>query len=142
MRKNIVERRIMWGDLDSLGIVFYPRYYEWIDASGHLFFEAIGLNLGDLWSKRQILFGLAETSCSYRKPGRYHQKISITTHVDVLTDKTVTLKHLIHELPTGTLLLEGYEKRICLDVSDPDNFRAIDIPNDILAVLKDTMRGS
>jgi len=28
MKQNIVERKIMWGDLDSLGIVFYPRYYE------------------------------------------------------------------------------------------------------------------
>ena len=129
----------MWGDLDSLGIVFYPRYYEWIDASGHLFFEAIGLNLGDLWKERQILFGLVETSCNYHKPGRYHQRISITTHVDVLEDKTVTLKHIIDELPTGTLLLEGYEKRICLDVSDPDNFRAIDIPDDILKGLKIAM---
>ena len=139
MRKNIVERRIMWGDLDSLGIVFYPRYYEWIDASGHLFFEAIGLNLGNLWNERQILFGLAKTSCSYNKSGRYHQKISITTQVDLLADKTVTLKHLIYELPTGPLLVEGYEKRICLDVSDPNNFRAIDIPDDILTVLKDAM---
>jgi len=30
------------------GIVFYPRYYEWIDACGHLFFESIGLNIGKL----------------------------------------------------------------------------------------------
>ena len=131
----------MWGDLDSLGIVFYPRYYEWIDASGHLFFEAIGLKLGNLWNERQILFGLVKTSCSYHKPGRYHQKISITTHVDALAQKTVVLKHAIRELPTGTLLVEGYEKRICLDVSDPDNFRAIDISDDILTVLKDAMNG-
>jgi YbgC/YbaW family acyl-CoA thioester hydrolase len=141
MGKNVVERRIMWGDLDSLGIVFYPRYYEWIDASGHLFFETIGLNLGDLWNERQILFGLAETSCSYHKPGRYHQKISITTHVDVLAEKTVVLKHAIRERPTGTLLVEGYEKRICLDVSDPNNFRAIYIPDDILVVLKNAVSG-
>ncbi len=139
MKKNVVERRIMWGDLDSLGIVFYPRYYEWIDASGHLFFEAIGLNLGDLWNERHILFGLVKTSCSYHKTGRYHQKISITTHMDVLADKTVVLKHAIRESPTDTLLVDGYEKRICLDVSDPNNFRAIDIPEDILAVFKDTM---
>jgi len=39
MMQNVVERKIMWGDLDSLGIVFYPRYYEWIDASGHLFLK-------------------------------------------------------------------------------------------------------
>ncbi|HUU80038.1 MAG TPA: acyl-CoA thioesterase, partial [Acidobacteriota bacterium] len=72
MKENIVERKIMWGDLDSLGIVFYPRYYEWIDACGHLFFESISLNIGDLWRERKIIFGLVETSSRYFKPGRYH----------------------------------------------------------------------
>ncbi len=129
----------MWGDPDSHGIVFYHRYYEWIDASGHLFFEAIGLNLGDLRNERQIHFTPVETSCSYHKPGRYHQKISIATHVDALADKTVVLKHAIRERPTGALLVEGYEKRICLDVSDSNNFRATDIPDNVLSVLKDAM---
>ncbi len=140
MRTHTVDRKIMWGDLDSLGIVFYPRFYEWIDASGHLFFEAIGLTLGDMWHNRQIVFGLVETSCRYQRPGRYHQEIRISTHVDDLTEKTATLKHVITERFTGALLLEGYEKRICLDVSDPDNFRAIHIPADILAVLEDAIK--
>jgi YbgC/YbaW family acyl-CoA thioester hydrolase len=140
MKTHTVDRKIMWGDLDSLGIVFYPRFYEWIDASGHLFFEAVGLTIGDMWRDRKILFGLVETSCRYQRPGRYHQEIRITTHVDALTEKTATLKHLIMDRPTGALLVEGYERRICLDVSDPDNFRAIDIPADILAVLEDAIK--
>ena len=139
MKTNTVDRKIMWGDLDPLGIVFYPRFYEWIDAAGHLFFEAIGLTLGNLWRSRNILFGLVETSCRYHRPGRYHQEIRIITRVDDLTEKTVTLKHVITERPTGALLLEGYEKRICLNVSDPDNFNAIDIPEDILTMLKNAM---
>jgi len=129
----------MWGDLDSLGIVFYPRFYEWIDASGHLFFEAVGLAQGDMWRKRKMLFGLVETSCRYQRPGRYHQEIRIATHLHSLGEKTATLKHLIMDRPTGALLVEGYEKRICLDVSDPDDFRAMDIPDDILDVLKGFM---
>jgi len=139
MKIHTVDRKIMWGDLDSLGIVFYPRFYEWIDASGHLFFEAVGLPQGDMWRKRKMLFGLVETSCRYQRPGRYHQEIRIATHLDALGEKTATLKHQIMDRPTGALLVEGYEKRICLDVSDPDDFRAIDIPDDILNVLKGFM---
>ena len=37
MFQNVIERQIGWGDLDPAGIVYYPRYYEWIDAAGHLF---------------------------------------------------------------------------------------------------------
>jgi len=131
MRQHVVERKIMWGDLDSLGIVFYPRYYEWIDASGHLFFEAMGLTIGELWQTRGIIFGLVETSCRYFKPGRYYQRISIATHIDGLESKAVRLKHTITSISDGALMVEGFEKRICLDVSDPENFRAVDIPPDI-----------
>ncbi len=135
MRENTVERRIMWGDLDSLGIVFYPRYYEWIDASGHLFFDAIGLNLGRLWQRRQLQFGLVETACRYRSPGRYDQRIRITTRIASLKTKLVHLEHRILDAASGALMVEGMEKRICLDVSDPERFRAVDIPADIHALL-------
>jgi YbgC/YbaW family acyl-CoA thioester hydrolase len=126
----------MWGDLDALGIVFYPRYYEWIDASGHLFFEAFNLNLGALWQQRGILFGLVETGCRYHKPGRYHQRIQIVTGIDDLTLKTVTLKHRIVTAAENELLVEGMEKRICLDVSDPQSFTACEFPADVFALLQ------
>ncbi len=131
MKQHSVERRVMWGDLDSLGIVFYPRYYEWIDACGHLFFESIGLNQGSLWRDRGILFGLAETSCRYLLPARYHQKIRILTHIQALEAKTVLLAHPIRDAETNELMVKGLEKRICLDVSDPGRFKAMPIPEDI-----------
>jgi YbgC/YbaW family acyl-CoA thioester hydrolase len=135
MEQNIVERKIYWGDLDSLGIVFYPRYYEWIDASGHLFFEKIGLNLADLWHARNIAFGLVETSCRYFKPGRYHQTVRIVTTLDTLEQKVIVLKHRIQARVDNELKVEGLEKRICLDVSSPKDFRAINIPSDIAVIL-------
>ena len=136
MKQNVIERKIMWGDLDSLGIVFYPRYYEWIDACGHLFFESINLNLGRLLQERNIIFGLVDTTCRYFKPGRYHQRIRIVTGIDDLTSKTVSLKHSIENVSNGALLVEGIEKRICLDVSDREKFKAREIPTDIFDLLK------
>ncbi|MFH2011235.1 MAG: acyl-CoA thioesterase [Pseudomonadota bacterium] len=134
--KNTVERKIMWGDLDSLGIVFYPRYYEWIDGCGHLFFASLNVNLNDLSKKRQIGFGLVETGCRYFRPGRYHETIRITTCIEELTDKTIHLNHRITLASDDTLMVEGFEKRICMDLSNPDNIRAMDIPKDVLNKIK------
>lgn len=139
MTQNIVERKIMWGDLDALGIVFYPRYYEWIDGCGHLFFESLGLSLDRMWHDRHILFGLVETGCRYHRPGRYHQTIRIVTRLDDVGDKTLVLLHRIHAAADNRLLVEGTEKRICLDVSDPDSFRAIPMPEDIRRTLTATL---
>jgi YbgC/YbaW family acyl-CoA thioester hydrolase len=134
--ENSVERTIMWGDLDALGIVFYPRYYEWMDGCGHQFFDALGLNLGRMWQERRIQFGLVETACRYVRPGRYLQKVRIATRIDTLEPKTVTLAHRIHDSHQKELMVEGIEKRICLDVSDPHRFKALDIPEDIFTVFQ------
>lgn len=135
MKRHVVERRILWGDLDSLGIVFYPRYYEWIDACGHLFFDAIGINLGRLLEERGLIFGLAETGCRYFRAGRYDQRIRIITTLEQLGDKLLVLRHGIEDMATGALMVEGTEKRICLDVSDPERFRAVTIPQDLRETL-------
>jgi YbgC/YbaW family acyl-CoA thioester hydrolase len=135
MNKNIIQRQIAWGDLDSLGIVFYPQYYKWIDASSHMFFKSLNIPLGSLWKERGIIFGLVETGCTYHVPGRYDEWIKIVTYVDDISDKVVLLRHDIFHLSDSYLMLEGFEKRICLNVSDPLRFKAIDIPPDIRIVL-------
>jgi YbgC/YbaW family acyl-CoA thioester hydrolase len=137
MLVNTVAKRIMWGDLDSLGIVFYPRYYEWMDAAGHLFFEALGLNLDRMWRERGLTFGLGETSCRYRAPGRYHQELEIRTSLAALGAKTATLSHQVVDAAGGGLMVEGREVRICLDVTDPERFRAREMPPDVRAKLEE-----
>jgi YbgC/YbaW family acyl-CoA thioester hydrolase len=135
MKQTTMTRTIKWGDLDALGIVFYPRYYEWIDAAGHAFFDSLGLNLWRLWTERGLQFGLVETRCLYLKPGRYQDRIEIVTSIQALKEKTLVLSHKILRAGDQTLLAEGFEKRICLDTSDPKRLKARSIPEDIYAVL-------
>jgi YbgC/YbaW family acyl-CoA thioester hydrolase len=135
MKEHVVTRRIMWGDMDPLGIVFYPRYYEWMDACGHLFFEDIGLSLRDLWRERHLLFGLMETSCRYVRPGRYHECVEIVTRIEEVGPRIVILGHAIRSASDNGIMVEGLEKRICMDVANPENLRAVDIPPDIYTIL-------
>lgn len=135
MKYHRVEREIMWGDLDPLGIVFYPRYYEWIDGSGHLFFDSLGLNMGKMLRTRRLIFGLVETSSRYFAPGRYHDRLEICTCLSELNSKTLTLRHEIRRLPDQKRLLEGLEKRICLDTRSPDRLRSMKFPEDIRSIL-------
>lgn len=127
----------MWGDLDALGIVFYPRYYEWIDAAAHLFFDSIGLDMNNLRQRQHLVFGLVETCCGYRQPGRYHQKIRITTHLGELGLKTLVLHHAIAAAEGGAPMVDGREKRICLDVRDPLRLKAVAFPEGIYRILKE-----
>jgi acyl-CoA thioesterase FadM len=91
--------------------------------------------LGSLLKERGIIFGLLETGCKYHLPRRYNEWIEIVTYIDDISDEVVLLRHDISRLSDRTLMVKGLEKRICLDVSDPSEFKAIDIPHDIRIIL-------
>lgn len=129
----------MWGDLDALGIVFYPRYYEWIDGCAHQFFEAIGLPHDQLWNVNGIVFGLAETRCRYKQAGRYHQRILIRSRLIELSSKGLALQHTITNKADDSIMVIGIEKRICLDAGDPHRLKITTIPESVYDVLHDAL---
>lgn len=142
MFENVIERRIMWGDLDALGIVFYPRYYEWIDACAHQFFEAINIPHDQMWEKHGIVFGLAKTQCRYKQAGRYHQRINIGTRLTELSTKGLTLKHTITKKEDGSIVLIAIEKRICLDARDKHDLKIKTIPKTVYKLLEKALHES
>jgi len=140
--ENIVERRIMWGDLDALGIVFYPRYYEWFDSSAHQFFEFMGISHDRLWKEYGIVFGLAETQCRYLSAGRYHQQVKILTQLENLNKKGLTLRHTISHAEDGKPMVEGMEKRICMDASNHQDLKIATIPEMVYTALEQALTHS
>ena len=140
--ENIVERRIMWGDLDALGIVFYPRYYEWFDSCAHQFFEVMGISHDRLWKEYGIVFGLAETQCRYLSAGRYHQQVKILTRLEHLNKKGLTLQHVISREEDGTTLVVGMENRICMDASNPQDLKITTIPEMVYTALEQALADS
>ena len=140
--ENIVERRIMWGDLDALGIVFYPRYYEWFDSSAHQFFEFMGISHDRLWKEYGIVFGLAETQCRYLSAGRYHQQVKILTQLENLNKKGLTLRHTISHAEDDKPMVEGMEKRICMDASNHQDLKIATIPEMVYTALEQALAHS
>ncbi len=140
MLNYTLQHQISWADVDPAGIVFYPRYYEWINDSAHLLFDSASLNLLTLSRERNIQFGVVESGCRYYKPGKYGQKIIIRTEIEEVGAKTITFRSRIANLENDIVLAMAMEKRICIDVSNPERLKAMDIPDDILCILKKNPR--
>lgn len=139
MKIHVSERKIMWGDLDPLGIVFYPNYYRWMDGCAHLFMESLGVPMQDLLNKRGIIFALVETRCQYYSPGKYHDTVRIQTSLAQMEAKTLLMRYRFNRMPQEELMAQGWEKRICLDVSNPSQMKAREIPQDIAEILGEAL---
>src|SRR5215475_15874114 len=101
--------RVQWGDCDPAGIVFYPRYFEWFDASTILLFEkATGLIKIKMLEKYQgVGLALLEARAAFKVASHYGEDIDIETEITEFRRSSFFVRHTVTK--AGTLALEGFE---------------------------------
>ena len=129
--------RVQWGDCDPAGIVFYPRYFEWFDASTILLFEkATGL------TKIRMLeryggagLALLEARAVFKVASHYGEDLQIETLVSEFRRSSFFVHHKVTK--GETLALEGFETRLWTvrDPANPDRLRSGTMPPEVVAAL-------
>jgi 4-hydroxybenzoyl-CoA thioesterase len=130
--------RVQWGDCDPAGIVFYPRYFEWLDASTILLFEkATGLTKIRMLEKYGGAgLALLEARAVFKAASQYGDDIRIETRVTEFRRSVFLVQHRVTRAD-GTLGLEGFETRLWT-VRDPTTGRikSGDMPAEIVAAFR------
>jgi len=126
---------INFGDCDPAGIVFYPNFSRWMDASSLNFFVACGIPIWSELVKTTGILGtpLLEINVKYANAAKYGDTIRVTTSVDEWREKVFVQRHVITR--GDTLICEGREVRafITRHPDDPARIKAIPVPADIRA---------
>ena len=112
--------RVQWGDCDPAGIVFYPRYFEWFDASTILLFEkATGLTKIRMLEKYGGAgLALLEARAVFKVASHYGEDLEIETRITEFRRSSFFVHHKVTK--GDTLALEGFETRLWT-VRDPAN---------------------
>jgi 4-hydroxybenzoyl-CoA thioesterase len=127
--------RVQWGDCDPAGIVFYPRYFEWFDASTILLFEkATGMTKIKMLEKYGGAgLALLEARAEFKVASHYGEDLQIETQVTEFRRSSFFVQHRVTK--GDVLALQGFETRLWT-VRDPDNparLKSGPMPNEILA---------
>jgi 4-hydroxybenzoyl-CoA thioesterase len=134
MSKTVVyEVEVMFGDCDPAGIVFFPNFLKWMDASSLNFFVKCGVPTWRDLVKINGIIGtpLLEINTKFSRPATYGERLQIHTSVTEWRDKVFIHKHVV--MRGDDLLCEGTETRaFCIRHPDnPDRIKAIAVPEDI-----------
>jgi 4-hydroxybenzoyl-CoA thioesterase len=135
MSKIIVcEVDVMFGDCDPAGIVFFPNFLKWMDASSHNFFVKCGLPPFRELEKSRGIIGhpLLEINTKFSRPATYGERLEIHTSVEVWKEKVFVHKHLVKR--GNDVLCEGSETRtfVMKHPDDPTRIKSIAIPQDVI----------
>jgi len=132
----VYEVEVMFGDCDPAGIVFFPNFLKWMDASSLNFFVQCGVSTWrDLYKTTGIIgTPLLEVNTRFISPATYGQRLQVYTSIQEWRSKVFIQKHTVKR--GETLLCEGTEIRaFCIrHPDDPDRIKAIPVPEDIKAL--------
>ncbi|MGD9943213.1 MAG: acyl-CoA thioesterase [Burkholderiaceae bacterium] len=132
-KSTVLKVDVRFGDCDPAGIVFFPNFHRWMDASSLHFFMSCGVPPWHELTRINGIIGtpLLEHHTRFRKPAVYGETIEIHTSIDAWREKVFVQRHVVRR--GSDLLCEGTETRaFCIrDPDDPSRIRAVAVPDDI-----------
>lgn len=131
----IYEVNVMFGDCDPAGIVLFPNFAKWMDASSLHFFMKCGVRPWRELIKTTGVFGapLLEIQVKFMRPATYGETPQIHINIQEWRNKAFLFRHVI--MRGEDVLCEGIETRaFCIRLPGEDRIRAIAVPEDIKAL--------
>jgi 4-hydroxybenzoyl-CoA thioesterase len=136
IKTTVFEIKVQFGDCDPAGIVFFPNFSKWMDASSMHFFMACGVPPWRELVKTRGIVGtpLLEVNTKFHQPATYGETLQIHTSVVEWRAKVFIQKHVV--MRADVVLCVGVETRAFVNhpSDDPSRIKAIPVPEDIKAL--------
>lgn len=112
-----VRVQVGWGDCDPAGIVFYPRFYAWMDTVSHVLAREMGIPRESMLPPTTDLLGfpVVGTQAQYTAPARMDDLLEVRTWVARVGRTSLSLRHEILRIEadgTETPIANGREDRV------------------------------
>jgi acyl-CoA thioester hydrolase len=103
----IHELRVIFGDTDQMGVVYYANYLRFFEAARAHFWRELGKSYKDLeaWG---VALPVISAHCDYRSPAYYEDLLEID--VDVVELRGASMRFAYKVRCGGRLLAEGYTR--------------------------------
>jgi 4-hydroxybenzoyl-CoA thioesterase len=143
-----VRVQVGWGDCDPAGIVFYPRFYAWMDTVSHVLAREMGISRESMLPPAADLLGfpVVATQAQYVTPARMDDVLEVRTWVVHVGRTSLSLRHEIVRLEadaTQTLIAHGREDRVFIG-NGPDGMHSRELTprmREVLAGFADSAMG-
>ncbi|HEX6175979.1 MAG TPA: thioesterase family protein [Candidatus Binatia bacterium] len=111
---NVTTYRVIYGDTDQMGVVYYANYLRWFERGRAELLRACGIPYATI-ERRGMHFPVAELSCRYLRPAHYDDLIVIETRITSVSRASLTFTYRITREAEALLLASGSTKHACVD---------------------------
>jgi len=107
--------RVIFGDTDAMGIVYYANYLRYFESARSALLRSRGLPWREVTAQHDVQFPVIEVSCRYRRPARYEDLLDIDITIAELGYVRVRFEYQIR--CAGELLVDGHTMHACVDAA-------------------------
>jgi len=122
--------RIIFGDTDQMGVVYYANYLRFFEASRAAYWRGLGRTHKDIddWG---VALPVVEAHCRYRKPAFYEDLLDVQVEITEVRGASLRFEYLVCR--DGELLAEGFTRHAVIDRNGrpralPDALRSAIVP--------------
>jgi acyl-CoA thioester hydrolase len=122
--------RVIYGDTDQMGVVYYANYLRYFEASRAAYLRELGRSNADLvrWG---VALPVAESHCRYRLPAHYEDLLDVHVHVEDMRGASM---HFVYTVRRGEdVIAEGYTVHACVSVATG---RPVRFPGELRALIE------
>jgi len=115
VRRLMIEARlrVIYGDTDQMGVVYYANYFRYFEFARSEYFRGLHRSYRDLELEGSFL-PVVEATCHYRAPARYDDLLVIRAELKQLRRASLTFAYELHREGEEKLLCEGHTVHACI----------------------------
>jgi acyl-CoA thioester hydrolase len=129
--KNISSYRVIYGDTDQMGVVYYANYLRWFEMGRTELLRQIGAPYSAV-EKSGLNFPVSEVSCRYLKSARFDDEVAVETTLQEVRRASLVFAYKITREEDSLLLADGWTRHACLDTKG----KIVKIARDLEAILR------
>jgi acyl-CoA thioester hydrolase len=114
--KNQCSYRVIYGDTDKMGVVYYANYLRWFEHGRSELLRQLGVPYAEI-EARGFHFPVVEVTCRYYKPARYDDAIAIETQITAVSRATVSFSYKVYKNDENDPVAEGDTKHACINAA-------------------------
>ena len=106
--------RVIYGDSDQMGVVYYANYLRFFEAGRNEFIRAKGLRYRDFEARYRLVLPVAEASVKYLAPARYDDLLTVEVSLAEARRASARFEYRVVR-DDGALLATGHTVHACVD---------------------------
>jgi len=132
MMREVARVRVIYGDTDQMGIVYYANYLRWFEVARNEYLRAAGQSYRTFEASAGLFLPVVEAHVAYHRPARYDDLLSIEAELPEAGIKRASARFEYVIRKDADKVASGYTVHACTTREG----RPTRIPGDLLAALR------